>query len=96
MVSLSRFLHPVAATASSVLVALASVAVISLSACGKKNEAPKTAAQVQADKAANDKAVRSNAISAAPMAGLDKAKEVQGIVDKQAADANKKIEGDAK
>jgi len=87
---------PLLATATTALVMIASVATIALSAgCGKKEEA-KTAEQVQADKDATAKAVRSNALTAAPMAGYDKAKDVQKTVDKQAEEANKKIEAETK
>jgi len=87
---------PLLATATTALVMIASVATITLSAgCGKKEQA-KSAEQVQADKDATSKAVRSNALTATPMAGYDKAKDVQKTMDKQAEDANKKIEGDTK
>ncbi len=70
-------------------------ALLILPACGKKEET-KTAAQIQAEKDATAKAVRSNALTAAPMAGLDKANTVQGTMDKQAEETSKKIEADTK
>ena len=66
-----------------------------LPGCGKKEEA-KTAAQVQAEKDATAKAVRTNALTATPMSGLDKANTVQGPMDKQAEETNKKIDADSK
>jgi hypothetical protein len=65
---------------------------LALAACGKKADAPKTAAEIQAEKDATAKAVRSNALTAAPMAGYDKAKDVQKTMDKQFEDTNKKID----
>jgi ABC-type glycerol-3-phosphate transport system substrate-binding protein len=77
------------------LIAL-TAATVALAACGKKADAPKTAAEIQAEKDATAKAVRSNALTAAPMAGYDKAKDMQKAVDKQAEETSKKIDEQTK
>ncbi len=67
--------------------------VLSLSACSKKvEEKPKTAEQLQAEKAAVDKSVRDNPVYGNQIKALDQAKEVQKTVDAQAAEQAKKID----
>lgn len=72
---------------------LASSLILSLGACSKKvEEKPKTAEQLQAEKAAVDKSVRDNPVYGNQIKALDKAKEVQKTVDAQAEEQAKKID----
>lgn len=80
-------------TRSSIAFLLASSMILSLGACSKKVEdKPKTAAQLQAEKAAVDKSVRDNPVYGDQIKALDKAKEVQKTVEAQAEEQAKKID----
>ena len=72
---------------------VATLAVLSITACSKKVEdKPKTAEQLQAEKVAADKAVRDNVVYGNQIKALDKAKDVQKTVDAQAEEQAKKID----
>lgn len=72
---------------------VATLAVLSITACSKKTEdKPKTVEQQQAEKAAADKAVRDNVVYGNQIKALDKAKDVQKTVDAQAEEQAKKID----
>lgn len=72
---------------------VATLAVLSITACSKKAEdKPKTAEQLQAEKVATDKAVRDNVVYGNQIKALDKAKDVQKTVDAQAEEQAKKID----
>jgi hypothetical protein len=72
------------------------VAAITLSACGKKPEAPaKSAEQAKAEKDAATQAVRDNPVYGEQFKALDKAKETAAAADeagKKTADALKKMD----
>lgn len=67
-----------------------------LAACGKKDDAAPSAEQRQAEKAAADKSVRDNAVWGEQVKALDKAKELQKTMEKQAAELAKKADEDSK
>ncbi len=72
---------------------VAILAALSITACSKKAEdKPKTTEQLQAEKAATDKAVRDNVVYGNQIKALDKAKDVQKTVDAQAEAQAKKID----
>jgi mRNA-degrading endonuclease toxin of MazEF toxin-antitoxin module len=62
-------------------------------ACSKKvEEKPKTAEQIQTEKAAAEKMVRDNPVYGEQIKALDKAKEMQKAMDALAAENAKKID----
>ena len=68
-------------------------AALTIVACGKKvEEKPKTAEQLQSEKAATDKIVRDNPVYGDSIKALDKAKEIQKTTEAQAAEAAKKMD----
>jgi hypothetical protein len=71
---------------------LAAVFAVSISACGKKADTPKTAEQVKAEKDATAKAVRESAIFGDGVKAMDKAKAVSDDAVKKTDEALKKAE----
>ena len=72
------------------------LAAMMLNACGKPQEPPKTAEQIQAERDAAIKRTRENPVYGDQLKSLDKAKGVQDTVNKQAEDAAKKLDEQTK